>query len=1481
VTFTNAQGATDVISVDARPLAMAPEDMLKHLFVDFGSFSPSFLKFDKTGIYLPILEVARDRSIIDIAKEITWCTAPRGVRWRLYFDENGYLVFTEGAMDGPPVKVLTDERDILRVAPEFGSRDIKNVVRATARAANDQQLTAIAYDVQSISTFGQKPTYDIPTQLLATVGGMDPGSGINYMNGLVNAAIFELSMPSITVEVDILPDYTLQVGDPVAVIEKKTGLGGNGLINKNVVSNSETYTSWTNFNFTLISGAGPGGSSAMVLNGTGNPLSAAATVRTNVPVVAGQTYVFSQFVDPTWSLSQENATVVGIDSIGLDWASSTTVNTKNLLPQVDSLDAAVWTPKGSSGGLGSGGPNGVTDYEIPGTGSPSGFLFLQSAPINVTPGHTYALSSWADASQVTSGAPKAILMDVAVSREIISKAITAGSGPGRYATAAWTCPINLAPHSDDLVGWPNGNMTLGTGGPAGATDAEIVGTGSSQNTVVCSYGIPVTMGSAYVPSFWIDPSQVIGGATQPFIYAVDITGFGSLGTNVNVTAGSAANRYTGPVVTIPVNKCPEPYSTWTLTGSASASTISGNWGSTYQRLSFTTASDSATSPLIAVTAGQQICLSAQITGTITAGSVTITAVDQNGATIPGLALSQSTGSNNRIRQQGFSIPAGVTGIKLIASANGATFTGTVNVQTIQLTFAATDSGGGYVSAQNPYVSFGVEIVNPIITSGQKFKVSQPMFEQSSSASGYYISSQNPTVRVILDSYNCTIANGQVLKFAQPQLEAGAVATSYVSPAQAGRYASPAVTIPVNLAPNASSFNWPDVNTSGTSKFVSGTGGPNGATDWEYTGTGSNLANNLYIDSGPINVTMGQTYVASMWVDPSQIAQGTFGFNLFDINNQASSIPDGTAGAVISIGNGAAKRYATPAWTCPTNLAPHSDDLGTGWNITAPWTVTSDGLNGVKSFTIVGTGSAVGATDSANYHNIACQANTNYTLSFWIDPSHITSGTVAVRIWDGTGTTLLATTQVSSGTAKRYSVTANSGSNTSLLIDVTATSTLVVASGQKLIASQPMLEAKSSASGYYISSQNPQIKMYVFIWNGQSGGFIVNNGQKLKFSQPMFEQASTASPLWVDGSNPQITVYGQQVAWAGGAVASGKQLKFAQPQLEAAYAATSYVPSNGLITGPVWKNFYIQQITNEVTGPQAKQTLRLTEVKFVQDYMYGIQAAIGTPLPANPLAVNTQSGMVQQVTLQNGSNTAVTVVSNGQPVLDNSLNPVVFNWNGGTLNIGITLATPPSGAQYYVWRWMYIAEDAYAMVSGTPTLATGDGSAAKVWASGQGLAAAIQSFFGTNASYTAPYDATANTDSTRARRFYWPLLRCSDWVTNDGVTAYGATTLSSSWTGGVGATNSPVYGSLRVGLTDAVGNTSAGFKGVQLYAAGSPGATNIGSSSTVKYGVDFGLSTSTTLFAGIKRKVTPCVLGILVANTAGGVQFKRIPFFLSI
>lgn len=245
VRFTNAQNLSDTISVDARPQAMAPELMLQHLFSDFGFFNNFFMKFDNTGVLLPVMEVARDRPIIDIAKDIVYATAPRGIQWQLYFDENGFLNFCEPNIDGPPVKSLVDEVDVLHCTPEYTSRDISNVARATAtlnNGTNSNPITQIAYDVNSISVFGQKPTYDIPSQMLATIPMMDPGTALSLMGGMCTSALIALSTPTINVEVEILPDPSLQVGDPISLTEKKTGIAKNFYINQ--ITHDITNDQW-------------------------------------------------------------------------------------------------------------------------------------------------------------------------------------------------------------------------------------------------------------------------------------------------------------------------------------------------------------------------------------------------------------------------------------------------------------------------------------------------------------------------------------------------------------------------------------------------------------------------------------------------------------------------------------------------------------------------------------------------------------------------------------------------------------------------------------------------------------------------------------------------------------------------------------------------------------------------------------------------------------------------------------------------------------------------------------------------------------------------------------------------------------------------------------------------------------------------------------------------------------------------------------
>lgn len=617
-----------------------------------------------------------------------------------------------------------------------------------------------------------------------------------------------------------------------------------GQVTVNLAPNSDTLTSWTNNGGTISTG-GPSGATDWEVTGNGGSSGTKYLQSPNMTVYPGEILGVSIYCDPS-AITSGNAQLLvydtnthvllsggfiaiyqgsaqrygiydliipnGTTSIYLRAATNqcslsnggvfkfsqpmiARTATINLVPNSDTMSGSMWDIQTSILSSASGGPNGATDWEYTGTGSNLSSNIYLDCLVPVIPGTTYTPSMFMDLSPVTNGNLELSLRDINSSKSSISNdtalsyvSISARNA-ARYVGPSWTCPVNYAPHSDDLTGWPNANWGTSTttiGGNTNAIDCELTGTGSSQPTVSCAYFIPITMGATYTGSLWIDQTYMTGGATPGTLRFYDVIGFGNFGTAANIPYGSSAQRYASNPITFPVNVCPEPFSAWTVTGSAAANVLSYTRGNTatVQAFTFSTSSDTATSPVINLSAGVVISLSAQILGAITAGSVTISAVDQNGTPIPGLSLSQTINSNNRKAQSGFTIPNGVTSIKLVASANGATFTGNVSVQAIQLTVSAADPGG-YISTQNPYVQFSYQVVSPIVTSGQKLRCAQPMIEKASSASGYYISSQNPQVRFYVFAWNgqsggFIVANGQKLKFSQPQLEAGTVANPYVS-----------------------------------------------------------------------------------------------------------------------------------------------------------------------------------------------------------------------------------------------------------------------------------------------------------------------------------------------------------------------------------------------------------------------------------------------------------------------------------------------------------------------------------------------------------------------------------------------------------------------------------------------------------------------------------------------------------------------------
>ena len=229
-TVVNSVTVPNVVSVDCTGLSMSPEVALYHLFVDYGEWNPAFLKFDCTGIQIPVVEVGREVSIIQAATDIVNMIAPRGQRWRLWIDEIGYIRLTEGATDHVPVKYLVDTRDLLKCTFQKDTNNLYNVVRANGVSVNNQPITAIAYDVLSINLFSQQPTYDVPSQYLNILQGMDPGAAMSYANGLVSSFLFQYSRPEVTAQVQIMPDTTLQTGDLINIVETSSGISSNWVI---------------------------------------------------------------------------------------------------------------------------------------------------------------------------------------------------------------------------------------------------------------------------------------------------------------------------------------------------------------------------------------------------------------------------------------------------------------------------------------------------------------------------------------------------------------------------------------------------------------------------------------------------------------------------------------------------------------------------------------------------------------------------------------------------------------------------------------------------------------------------------------------------------------------------------------------------------------------------------------------------------------------------------------------------------------------------------------------------------------------------------------------------------------------------------------------------------------------------------------------------------------------------------------------------
>jgi hypothetical protein len=112
----------------------------------------------------------------------------------------------------------------------------------------------------------------------------------------------------------------------------------------------------------------------------------------------------------------------------------------------------------------------------------------------------------------------------------------------------------------------------------------------------------------------------------------------------------------------------------------------------------------------------------------------------------------------------------------------------------------------------------------------------------------------------------------------------------------------------NLYPNADSLS--GVTLTG---LTLASGGPGGAADAEYTGTGSAISSSLEMKSAAIPVSPGSAYIPSCQIDPSNITHGAIDFRVLKASD-GSVLYDAAFSP-----SGFAARFNVPAWTCPAGV----------------------------------------------------------------------------------------------------------------------------------------------------------------------------------------------------------------------------------------------------------------------------------------------------------------------------------------------------------------------------------------------------------------------------------------------------------------------------------------------------------------------------------------------------------------------------------
>jgi len=226
VTFSTPVSPQSIVSISGNPTYMAPELMIKHILVNYASWSPDFLDLQTTGVLLPQYQ-ANNTDCWTILNDIANLTNPRFLPWVIWTDEAGVIHFFETRADGPPVKTYLNERDIFSADYEYSSRNLRTVVKADATvttAAGDQPITSISYSVEDINKYGLTEPLTISANIVKNVRQLSIPQAVSYLNMLTASVLSQVSRPDLTIQLDVWPDPTVQISDKIRIQSKKTGL---------------------------------------------------------------------------------------------------------------------------------------------------------------------------------------------------------------------------------------------------------------------------------------------------------------------------------------------------------------------------------------------------------------------------------------------------------------------------------------------------------------------------------------------------------------------------------------------------------------------------------------------------------------------------------------------------------------------------------------------------------------------------------------------------------------------------------------------------------------------------------------------------------------------------------------------------------------------------------------------------------------------------------------------------------------------------------------------------------------------------------------------------------------------------------------------------------------------------------------------------------------------------------------------------------